>query len=342
MTVDAKESARPGIRCLVLFSGGLDSILACRLLQAQGIGVTAVNFVTPFFRYDVLRKADETKERARKNYGIEMEVSDISHAYIDMLRNPPHGFGRYLNPCIDCKILMLRKAGAMLPRYRAGFLATGEVLGQRPMSQRRDAMRIIERESGAEGILLRPLCALHMKETIPEKEGLVDRSRLLGITGRGRKEQIRLARSFGIVDYPAPAGGCRLADPILSRRFRRMMEMWSDMGPEDFLLAGKGRHFLLPDGSWLAVGRDERENIEIESFVRGNDFVIKVYEGRGPTAVWKRVSDMALSGLAAAVVAFHARGERIGLNISGPGPEGPAVPVRPVQADRDLIESLLL
>ena len=207
-----------GVRAISLFSGGLDSICATRLVMEQGIEVMAVKFVTPFFGYDILRDPEKYRLETEEKYGIDVRVVDISDDYLTLLREPSHGFGKYFNPCIDCKIFMLSRARAMLKELDAAFLITGEVLGQRPMSQRRDTLNVIERDSGSRTILLRPLSARLMNETEAERAGLVDREKLLDFRGRGRSRQIALAKSYGITDFPAPAGGCILADPILSRR----------------------------------------------------------------------------------------------------------------------------
>ncbi len=196
---DLTEERRTG-RGLVLFSGGLDSILACKVLQDQGVEVVAVKFVTPFFGQAALDNPELEKERVWKKYGIPLEIRDISSTYIEMVKSPPHGYGRFFNPCLDCKILMVREALKLRSEFNADFIATGEVIGQRPMSQRRDAMNIVERDAGAKGLLLRPLCALRFPPTEAEKKGLVDRNRLLGLSGRGRKEQMALAERFGIRD----------------------------------------------------------------------------------------------------------------------------------------------
>ncbi len=295
--------------CLVLFSGGLDSILACKVLQEQGLRVTALKFITPFFSYELRNKekAEKYKEKVRQNYGIDLEIIDITDDYLKMVTAPSHGYGRYLNPCIDCKIMMVKKALSLLEDFGASFVATGEVLGQRPMSQRRDTLRIIERDSGAEGILLRPLSARHLKETIPEQEGLVDRQKLPSITGRSRKEQMRLAKKYGIKDYPAPAGGCVLADPILSVRFKKIFSMWPDFTPKDCVVAQVGRHFLLPGGSWLIVGRNKSENETLSSLKEPSDIVIKAQDRPGPICLLKRLKDGKDKEIAAAICARYAK-----------------------------------
>ena len=170
-------------RALALFSGGLDSILACRVVAAQGITVQAVKFVTPFFGYELLAKEQEYAQMVRESYGIEVVLRDVSEPYFTLLRNPPHGYGKNFNPCIDCKILLLRAAKMLMPEFSASFLITGEVIGQRPMSQRRDTLRVIERDSGCDGILLRPLCAKTHEPPFAERDGLVDGELLLDFNG---------------------------------------------------------------------------------------------------------------------------------------------------------------
>jgi len=285
------------VKAISLFSGGLDSILATRLVMKQGIDVIAVKFVTPFFGYDILRDIKKYQEETRQKYGIDAIVVDISDDYLQMLRNPPHGFGKYFNPCIDCKIFMLERARAMLEAYGASFLITGEVLGQRPMSQRRDTLNVIERDSATRSLLLRPLSAKLMKETEAELRGLVDREQLLNFSGRGRSRQIALAREFGIADFPAPAGGCILADPILSRRISRVYSGAFPVTPEsmniaDIQLMLIGRQFLLPAGGWLILGRDEQENEQLEELQEDGDVKLFIEERPGPAALLRRSDEL--------------------------------------------------
>ncbi len=275
----------------MLFSGGLDSILSAKVLERQGIDVICLKFVTPFFGQKALGAPHEEKGRIKAKYGLRLEIVDITDEYLEMLKAHPHGDARYFNPCLDCKILMVKKALGLLGTFDALFIATGEVLGQRPMSQRRDAMRIVERDSGAEGLLVRPLCAKRLRPTRVEEEGIVDRARLLGLSGRGRKEQMRLAEEFGIIDYPTPAGGCVLADPILSDRFRLLFERYETPTKDDFLLAQVGRSFFLDDGSWLVIGRNQQENRRIERLLRPGDILITAPNAPSPTAIWRYVSD---------------------------------------------------
>ncbi len=308
------------VRALSLFSGGLDSILATRVVMEQGIEVLAVRFITPFFGDAILRDPQRYQREVRDKYGIDAVVVDISDDYLQMLRRPAHGFGRYFNPCIDCKIFMLKRARAMLGQFGAAFLISGEVLGQRPMSQRRDTLNIIERDSGSRTILLRPLSARLLTETEAERQGWVDRERLLDFSGRGRSRQIALARQFGITDFPAPAGGCILADPILSKRIARVYDGGFVVTPEsmsvtDIRLMLVGRQFLLPGGGWLVLGRDEKESSRIVELREAGDVLLLVEERPGPAAVLRRagesVADSAVQAadlsLAADLVARYAK-----------------------------------
>ena len=199
---------------IVLFSGGLDSILASRVLMEQGLSVRCLHFVSPFFG------SLHSAERWKRLYGVDVVIADASQPIVDLVNGwPPHGFGKVMNPCVDCKITLLRMARAYMEKVGAKFLATGEVVGQRPMSQRCDVMNTIRREAGVDGILLRPLCAHHLDPTPMELSGLVDRSKLLGIHGRGRQEQLALAKEFGFTEIPTPGGGCWLAERENARRY---------------------------------------------------------------------------------------------------------------------------
>jgi len=281
------------IKALSLFSGGLDSILATRLVMEQGVAVEAIQFVTPFFNYDILDDIEAHKQRMLAKYGISVFVEDISAGYLQLLHNPVHGFGKNFNPCIDCKIMMFSRARAMLGERGASFLISGEVLGQRPMSQRRDTMNLIERDSGTRSILLRPLCAQLMSETTAEAEGWVDRSKLMRMSGRGRSAQIALAARFGITDFPTPAGGCTLADPILGKRVAQLYSRESALTSAEISVADirvllVGRQFVLPGGGWLIIGRDQRDNNRLEKLVQPEDAVLLMENWSGPLAVLKK------------------------------------------------------
>lgn len=280
---------------LGLFSGGLDSILACRVVADQGVRVVALKFVTPFFDHDLLSRSAEYTESMRRLYGLDVAVVDISEGYLRLLDNPAHGFGKHFNPCIDCKILMLTRARQLMPSYGASFLITGEVLGQRPMSQRRDTLRVIERDAGCEGVLLRPLCAKLMAPIQAELEGLVDRERLFAFSGRGRRKQKLLAAQLGITEYPTPAGGCMLTDPNLAVRIKHFYNGLFSFGEQravgDLCLLAVGRQFKLDDDTWFILGRDERENERLEALRGPEDWLVRMTLRPGPLGLLRHARE---------------------------------------------------
>lgn len=284
------------VKALALYSGGLDSILAARVVMAQGIEVEAVQFVTPFFNYEILDDIVAYSKKVRNTFGITVFVEDLSDNYLKMLRQPAHGFGKNFNPCIDCKILMMSRAKALMKERGASFLVSGEVLGQRPMSQRKQTFNIIERNSNTRSLLLRPLSAQLLPETRAESEGWVQRSELFQMHGRGRSAQIALAKKYGIADYPAPAGGCILADPILSRRISALYTGSTALLDADVISTDDvrsllvGRQLLLPSGRRLIVGRDEGENARLTKLVNSEDALLLMEEWPGPTAVLKNAA----------------------------------------------------
>jgi len=315
-------------RALALFSGGLDSILACRVIMAQNIPVQAVKFVTPFFGHGLLARSADYASEIKERYGIEVILRDISAPYLAMVGKPAHGYGKHFNPCLDCKILMLTEARRLLPELGATFIITGEVVGQRPMSQRLDTLRLIERESGCRDILLRPLSARSLPETRVEREGFVAREKLPYFKGRDRSPQIKLAATFGINDYPAPAGGCVLTDPNLSGRIRTFYEEQKEICTADVLLLRVGRHFRLPDGGWLIVGRDEKENDRLLEHKEPDDWLLKVMDRPGPTAILRHVGSSRDMEVAAGIVVRYAR------KINGQPQSGR---VQAVKGDDDLV-----
>jgi len=320
---------------LGLFSGGLDSILACRVVADQGVRVTALKFVTPFFDHDLLAKKSEYIDAMRRQYGLAVEVIDISAGYLRLLDNPAHGFGKHFNPCIDCKILMLTRARELMPAYGASFLLTGEVLGQRPMSQRRDTLRVIERDSGCTGLLLRPLCARLMPPTQAELTGLVDRDALYAFSGRGRKAQKQLAARLGIADYPTPAGGCLLTDPNLAARIKHFYQgLFAGDGQravDDVRLLTLGRHFKLDDDIWFIVGRDERENDRLLAMRGPDDWLLHMPTRPGPLGLLRHAHDkLAGSGREAAIIR-----EAAGLVVRFGKKEAGAITAAEVRIDRE-------
>jgi len=258
-----------------LISGGLDSILAARLILEQGIEVQGVSFVTPFFD-------SKGAERAAQAVGIPLQVLDITEPHLAMLRNPPHGYGNNMNPCIDCHMLMLKEAGRVMEKGGADFLFTGEVLGQRPMSQNKASLRVVERGSGYEGLILRPLSAQLLPETIPEQEGKVEREKLLDTKGRSRKIQIALAEQYHITEYLSPAGGCLLTDPIFSRRLRDLFNNQDPFQIKDIELLKIGRHLRLSPAVKLIVGRHAQDNERIVGMVAPGDDLLTVEGHPGP------------------------------------------------------------
>ena len=270
---------------LALFSGGLDSILAARLVQEQGIRVLGLHFVSPFFGHP-----DRIKEW-EENYSIPVIPVDISCEFGKMLcQGPRHGIGKVLNPCLDCKILMLNTAKAMLGDFSAGFIVSGEVLGQRPMSQRLDALNIIKRDADVKDILVRALSARHLPPTKPEYTGILDREKLGSISGRGRKMQMELARRFNINPLPTPAGGCLLTEKESAKRYLPLIRYKKEPEPEDFHLANTGRQ-LWNNKYWLCVGRDKRDNARLEALAKNQDYLFNLAYYPGPLGLGRPLND---------------------------------------------------
>jgi tRNA-specific 2-thiouridylase len=286
------------VRALGLMSGGLDSMLAVKLLQDQGIEVTGITFETPFF-------GPEPAKKAAAQLGIALRIVDIGASHLQMLRSPRYGYGSQMNPCIDCHALMVRMVGEIMEAEGFDFLFTGEVLGQRPMSQRRDALMSVDKLSGYAGYILRPLSAGLLPATIPEREGKVDRQRLLRISGRSRKQQMALAVHYGIHDYPSPAGGCLLTNPGFAGRLRDLFSTQENFGLRDVELLKYGRHLRLPQGSRLVVGRIHADNVRLRELAGPDDIIMKVDDVPGPTALLPGGATAAEVEIAAAVVAAY-------------------------------------
>ncbi|MDZ7642605.1 MAG: thiamine biosynthesis protein [Desulfurivibrio sp.] len=279
---------------LALFSGGLDSTLACRVVMEQGIKVVAVKFVSPFFGAELLAAPEAYRQKVRHQYGIDVVLREVTQPYLRMLAAPAHGYGKNFNPCVDCKILLMREALDMLPEFGASFLVSGEVLGQRPMSQRRDTLRVIERDSGCADLLLRPLSALNLPPTRPEREGLVDRQRLHAFKGRNRTPQIELAARFGIEDYQSPGGGCVLTDPNQAKRiqwlYREVGAQGRTPAAEDIRLLLAGRVFCLPGGAWAVLGRNQAGNEQLQKRRGPGDWQLTLRDHPGPLAILRHLT----------------------------------------------------
>ncbi len=264
------------IKALGLCSGGLDSILSALVLREQGIDVEWITFETPFF-------SPEKAEKASGMTGIPLHICEITDAYLKMLKNPSCGYGKNMNPCLDCHTLMFRFAGERLRAEKFNFLFSGEVLGQRPMSQTRPSLRHVEKHSGFEGYILRPLSAKKLTETIPEKEGLVDRNRLLDFSGRSRKPQIKLAKKLGVTDYPAPAGGCLLTDKGYTIRLKDLFANQDDYLKNELHLLKYGRHFRFNNAEKVIVGRTKEDNEKILKYHNSaTDTVLRLEHYPGP------------------------------------------------------------
>lgn len=263
------------VKAIGLLSGGLDSTLAARILMQQDIEVVGISFITPFF-------SSKRAKKATGILGIELIEKNITDEHLEIVKNPPHGYGKMMNPCIDCHALMLSIAGKIMEKQGFDFIFTGEVLGERPMSQNRVSLDIVAKASGYKGHILRPLSAKLLKQTDPEIKGLVDRNRLLDLQGRSRKRQFELAEEFKIAEYPNPAGGCLLTDKSFSNRLRELFSKDKNPGLRDIKLLTVGRHFRLSDSTKLVVGRDEHENQLLEQFFSAEDFLVEVEDIPGP------------------------------------------------------------
>jgi tRNA-specific 2-thiouridylase len=301
------------VRALGLISGGLDSMLAVRVLLDQGIEVRGITFQTPFF-------GPEGAQKAADQLGIVLLVVDIGEAHLKMLKNPQYGYGSQMNPCIDCHALMLKTAGRIMDKEGFDLLATGEVLGQRPMSQRKDALRAVEKLSGYGGYILRPLSARLLPETIPEREGKVDRQRLLDIHGRSRRRQMALAAHYSIEEYASPGGGCILTKAGFADRLRDLLATQENVGLHEVELLKWGRHFRFSGGKRLVVGRVHGDNVKLQELARAEDLLLRVKEVPGPTGIIAAMAAEQEVELAAQIVASYSdvqTGEEATVEVSG-------------------------
>ncbi|UFS71923.1 hypothetical protein LPW11_06950 [Geomonas sp. RF6] len=290
-------------KAIALLSGGLDSTLAVKILLEQGIQVEALNFTSPFCTCTGKNAGCKSEAvRVAEEFKIPIKVMHKGADYLEIIRNPKHGHGKGMNPCIDCRIYLLKQAKAYMEESGADFVFTGEVLGQRPMSQRRDTLRVIERESGLEGLLLRPLSAKHFNPTIPEQEGWVDREKLLAIQGRSRKEQMELAEELDVKNYPCPAGGCLLTELSFVPKIRDVFDHSDELNLRDFRLLKMGRHFRIGERTKVIVGRNEGENEILERAVQGGEAQLRWAEGSSPLAILTGKSSPELLQTAAQVL----------------------------------------
>jgi len=286
------------MRALGLFSGGLDSILAAKIVSGLGVEVIAITFVSPFFDPEKARNAASL-------YDFKLVEVDLTEDFLEMLPNPRYGYGKQMNPCIDCKALMFRCAGQMMGKMGADFLFSGEVLGQRPMSQNKQSLRSVANHSGFPDSILRPLSAKLLPPIPLQVEGRINTDDLCALSGRGRQPQMELATDLGVREFPTPAGGCLLTDPNYSRRLKRLYETVENPTLRRFDLLKVGRHVRLSEKTTLVAGRDEEENETIEELATSDDALLRVIGFEGPTGlVPDPVEDDDLR-LAASVVARY-------------------------------------
>jgi tRNA U34 2-thiouridine synthase MnmA/TrmU len=273
---------------------------------------------------------------------LPIRVVDITERHIQVVKNPTHGYGENMNPCIDCHALMIRVAGEMMPAEDASFVVTGEVLGQRPMSQNKRSLEIVAQESGLGRLLVRPLSAKHLAITIPEERGWIRRERLMDIKGRSRKQQIQLAETLGITDYPTPAGGCLLTEEVFSRRLRDLISFDHELTHGALELLKIGRHFRVSPHAKLVVGRNREENQAIDQLVSDRDVLLKCLSVPGPTAgILGRPSRETLE-LAAAITASYsdARETEVTLQLITSG--GNKEELRTVAGDKGAFRHLMI
>ncbi len=300
------------IKAVGLMSGGLDSTLAAKIIKDQGIEVYGMYCIQPW--EDGYPKP--VSKRSAEAIGINFVPIVLDETYIDMLRNPKYGYGSAFNPCKDCHIHFFKLARQFMDEIGADFVFTGEVLGQRPMSQVKDALRVVEKGSGLEGLLLRPLSAKLLDATIPEERGWIDIEKMFDISGRSRKEQIKLAKNFGITEYPAPAGGCLLTDRNYGKRFKDALDFgYRDFN--DFVSLKWGRIFRLNDQFKVLIGRNVDENEELLKYAHEDDHIMSLKEKAGPVIVLKgkNPSNEILEKAASLVARFSKFRAQNGLNV---------------------------
>ncbi|MSN24346.1 MAG: hypothetical protein GJV46_00610 [Geobacter sp.] len=297
-------------KAIALLSGGLDSTLAVKMMLDMDIDVEALNFTSPFCNCTGKNSGCKSEAvRVAQEFNIPIKVVHKGLDYLEIVRNPSHGYGKGVNPCVDCRIYLLRKAKEYMLETGADFIITGEVLGQRPMSQRRDTLRVIERESGLEGLLLRPLSAQHFEPTIPEREGWVDREKLMAIKGRSRKELFELADDLDVKNYPCPAGGCLLTELSFVPKIKDLFDHCEELDLRDFRLLKVGRHLRIGDQSKVIIGRNEADNNLLETSKLPTEAALTWLDGNTPVGVITGAQSDELNSLAAKILLRYTRAE---------------------------------
>lgn len=297
-------------KAIALLSGGLDSTLAVKMMLDLGIEVEALNFTSPFCTCTGKNSGCKSEAvRVANEYNIPIKVMHKGLDYLEIIRNPVHGYGKGINPCVDCRIYLLKKAKEYMLESGADFVITGEVLGQRPMSQRRDTLRVIERESGLEGLLLRPLSARHFEPTIPEKEGWLNRDKLLAIEGRSRSIQMQMAEDLDVKNYPCPAGGCLLTELSFVPKIKDVFAHTTELNLRDFKLLKTGRHFRIGSKSKAIMGRSEIDNNHLEHIRQPGEAAITWLDGNTPVAVIVGDQEDSLFKLSARILLRYTKAE---------------------------------
>lgn len=292
MSQDGQKEEEKKPKAIALLSGGLDSSLAVRMMLEQGVDVEAVAIKTPFCDFDCGKGCGHRVKEVADEMGIKLKTVYFGEEYLRMLKDPKHGYGSGMNPCIDCRQMMYGAAKEHMEKTGADFIITGEVLFQRPMSQNNRALHIIESETGLEGKVLRPLSAKHLPPTDAEKSGLIKRENMGDIKGRSRKGQLAMAKHFGVQDPPNAAGGCLLTDPAFSKRVEDAMQHAQDIPSiNDVELLKIGRHFRLTSDAKLVVGRNKEENEVMLALVEDADVVVEAKDYVGPTCILRGKSD---------------------------------------------------
>jgi len=298
-------------KAVSLLSGGLDSTLATKLIIEQGVEVVGLHFTSPFCTCNKGGKDNGScglqAARTAQELGVKVVVRPKGLEYMDIVRSPRHGYGRNMNPCIDCRIFILRKASEVMVAEDAGFVITGEVLGQRPMSQTKQALKLIDKESGLEDLILRPLSARHFPATRPEREGIVNRERLLDITGRSRKSQLVLANTFNLKEFGCPGGGCLLTDPLFVPRVKDLLAHDENPTMRDVSLLRIGRHFRLGPETKLIIGRNKEENERLAVFASPPCVRLSPVGFQGPEVLLEGAIDDHVLEIAANIVAYYAK-----------------------------------
>ena len=339
-------------KAVALISGGLDSLLAVKVVQEQGIYVEGINFFTGFCvegHTHAIRKKDQSKPKrnnalwSAEQLGIKLHIIDIIEEYKDIVFNPKYGYGANLNPCLDCKVFMVKKAREWMEQNGFDFIITGEVVGQRPKSQRKDTMPIVQKDSGIEDRLLRPLCAKNLPETLPEREGWVDRDKLLDFSGRNRKPQIALAKHYGFEDFAQPAGGCCfLTDESYSVK---LSDLWKSRGEktyelDDIMLLKVGRHIRPEKNYKIIIAREEGEAKYLQGYKKQYDS-LKTTSHSGPLALIDGTPNQEQLNLAASIVARYSKGRNdasvklVYQKKNGEQTEMSVTPAKPEQIDKE-------